>query len=282
MQLSEKVAIRSCLAQSLNILGIQILSYFSSENLIYISVLFGLSTTLTYIYTTFQIAKKHIFFVISHKYFNINKIKQISNIGIKFFLIQIPLIVMMSMDNVIVTNLFGAAITTSYSIVNNVFGAMYSILCAYIVPYWSKTTAAIANNNIEWVKKVAIRLNIIAFVFSFVLVAVAFFFRQLAFLWLKTELEYPPYLIPIMCLFYCLLSIIAVNVQIINGTGKVNIQVILNLLMGLAYIPLAVFFAKSCNYGVIGIKMVGVLYNIISVFVYPINLYFILKDYEKG
>ena len=281
LQLSEIVPIRNCIAQLINIVGIKILSIYSTENLLYVSILFGLSTSITYLSSTFNLIRRYKFIRISVSYFDSQKIKEISNIGIKFFLIQIPLIVLMAIDNILITNQYGSSITTSYSVVNSAFSAVYALLAAFIVPYWSQTTTAVTQKNIGWIKQAAIKLNIVAIVFSVFLIALAVFFEPLAKFWVGKDLIYPTGLIPLVCCFYILLSIISVNVQIINGTGYLNIQVVMNILMGIFYIPLAVYLSKDCGYGVIGIKMAGVIFKFLAVVIYPLNLFFIIKKLER-
>lgn len=281
LHLSERVPIRNCAAQLINIIGIKILSTYSAENLLYVSILFGLSTSITYLSSTFNLIRRYKFIRISVSYFDKKKIKDISNVGIKFFLIQIPLIVLMAIDNILITNQYGSSMTTSYNVVNSVFSAAYSLLAAFIVPYWSQTTAAVAQGNINWIKQAAKKLNMMALVFSVFLMVLASVFEPLARIWLGKELIYPPGLITVVCCFYILLSIIAVNVQIINGTGYLNIQVVMNILMGICYIPLALHFAKDCGYGVMGIKLAGVIFNAVSVVIYPLNLLYIIKKLER-
>lgn len=281
LQLSEGVPIRNCAAQILNILGIKLLSVYSSDNLLYVSILFGLSTSITYLSSTINLIRRYNFVRISFSYFDKRKIKDISKVGIKFFLIQIPLIILMAIDNLLITNQFGSAMTTSYNVVNSVFSAAYALLAAFIVPYWSQTTAAVAQNNIAWVKQTAKKLNIIAVVFSVFLVALAFIFEPLAKIWIGKELYYPSGLISVVCCFYILLSIIAVNVQLINGTGYLNIQVVINIFMGICYIPLAMYLSRECGYGVIGIKLTGVILNIFSVIIYPLNLLYVIRKLER-
>lgn len=69
-------------------------------------------------------------------------------------------------------------------------------------------------------------------------------FKPVVALWLGRELDYQPGLIGVMCLYYILFSIVALNTHIINGTGKINFQVILMSFLGVINTPLSVFFCK--------------------------------------
>lgn len=281
LQLSEKVSIRYCFTQVLNILGIEILSLYTSENLVLVSVLFGFTSSITYIYSTKRLFEKHKYLRIKFRCFDKTKIKEIAVVGVKFFLIQIPLIIIFGVDNLLVTNFYGGAMTASYSIVNSAFNAGYALFSAYIVPYWSRTTVALTNNDIEWIRKAAVRLNIIALISNVGLIILALLFEPLARLWVGKELTYPPYLVTVMCVYYCLLSIIMANVQIINGTGYLNIQLISNIVTSLLYIPTAYYFSKYCGFGVVGIKLAGVVLFSISAIIYPANLFWIIKKCER-
>lgn len=277
LQLSEQVAIRNCITQVLNILGLFFLKSFSSENLIYVSILFGFTSSITYIYTSCNLIKKYPFLNLDYTKIDSKKIKDISNLGIKFFLVQIPLIIISSMDNLLVTHLYGASSTTVYSVANSVFHAAASLFGAYIVPYWSQTTVAMARGDINWIKKASKRLNILAILFNSILVIIYLLFDIVINIWLGRDLVFPPYLVGSMCLYYCLYSIIIANVQLINGTGFLNVQLVMNIIYGISYIPLAFLLSTKLGFGVLGIRIVGIVFNLLGVIIYPLNLIYILK-----
>lgn len=280
LQLSERIALRNCLVQLLNIIGLKILDLNTSGNLVLVSILFGASTSIIYIWNTVQIFKRHKELVPGFKGFDKTKVREISNVGIKFFVIQLACIALYTTDNILITNLFGGEAVTPFNIVYRAFNSAYAFLAALIVPYWSKTTAALAQNDIKWIKKSIIQLNIVTAIFDLGYIALAILFKPIAHIWLGRNLEYPAGIILVMCIYYCLYSIVMVNTQFINGIGNVNCQLIVMVFMGIANVPLSIFLAKNCGFGVVGIRLATTILMAVAAVIFPVNLYKIVKKIE--
>ena len=135
------------------------------------------------------------------------------------------------------------------------FNTLYSFFAAICIPYWSKTTIAFAENDYKWVRNAIKGLYRICFIFVLMYIIAAIVFKPVVALWLGRELDYQPGLIEVMCLYYILFSIVALNTHIINGTGKINFQVVLMSFLGVINIPLSVFFAKEIGLGVVGVRL---------------------------
>ena len=110
----------------------------------------------------------------------------------------------------------------------------------------------------------------------------AIVFKPVVALWLGRELDYQPGLIEVMCLYYILFSIVALNTHIINGTGKINFQVVLMSFLGVINIPLSVFFAKEIGLGVVGVRLATTILIGIAAVSFSINLNYILKKIERN
>ena len=81
---------------------------------------------------------------------------------------------------------------------------------------------------------------------------------------------------------YILFSIVALNTHIINGTGKINFQVVLMSFLGVINIPLSVFFAKEIGLGVVGVRLATTILIGIAAVSFSINLNYILKKIERN
>lgn len=281
MQLSHKVAIRNCVIQVLNIIGILFLKMYTSSNLVLMAILFGSTTSLIYISNTVILIKKHSFVRIRLKYFDRTGVKSIANIGIKFFIIQLACIALYTVDNLLITHMFGGEAVTPFNITYRIFNTAYSFLTALCVPYWSKTTEAYTKKDVVWIKKAIVHLDKIAAFFIAGFIFLAIIFKPLVKVWLGRDLDYPAGLIAVMCVYYCLYTIVTVKTQIINGTGQLNFQLVLMLFMGISNIPFSIFLAKNCGLGVIGIRLSTTILMGIAAIAFPINLRNIVNNIEK-
>lgn len=272
LQLSERVALRNCFVQVLNIFGLLFLTHVQLHGLIYMAILFGCSTAIVYVFNSVSIFKRYEYLTPQIREFDRSMIGKINNVGLKFFAIQIACVALFTVDNLLITNLFGGAATTPYSIVDRVFSTAYALFGAVIVPYWSKTTIAIMQSDYRWIHRSIKKLNILAVVFCLGCVFLALIFKFIAGLWLGTNLAYPTGLIPVMCVYYCAYAFVMVNTQFINGTGRVNTQLIVMVLIGLINVPFAIFCAKSLHLGVVGIRLATTILIFIPAVVFPFDL----------
>lgn len=272
LQKSEIVAVRNCFVQFINILGILILRLKYESSLVGVSIVFGCSNMLVYICTSISIFRKNKCIVPSIKCFDKNRIGDIAGIGIKFFLIQMACLTLYSTDNLIITYLFGADKTTPFNICNKAYDAIYGIFAAACVPYWSKTTVAIAKRNYDWISKSIKKLNALALLFCVMNCCFTVFYKTIANIWVGKSLDYPPGLEIIMCIYYCLYTIVTANVQFINGSGKINCQLIVMTFMGVMNIPLSFCFASTLGLGVNGVRLATTVLMGIACIIFPLNL----------
>lgn len=281
LQLSERVAILNCLTQIMNILGILVLRQVSQGSLVWVSILFGVTSLIVYVVNTVQIFRKNKCLMPSRKCFAKEKVREISNTGVKFFIIQLACMALYTVDNLLITNLFGANAVTPFNMVYRIFNTCYAFVTAFCVPYWSKTTQAYERGDIRWLRKSMKQLNLFAGMSIVGFIVLAVVFRPIAYIWLGRSLDYPDGLIFVMCIYYCLYTIVTVKVQMINGTGKINFQLGLMSFMGIVNVPLSIFLAKTCELGVVGVRLATTLLMAIAAIAFPINLRMIVKKIER-
>ncbi len=281
MQLSERVAIISCAVQALNLAGLLVLRAFSCANMIAVAVLFGCSSLVVYIGNTLQIIRKNRFLAPSLSKFAQDKVKIIGNSGVKFFIMQIAYVFVFTVDNMLITHYFGGAAVTPYHFVNKIFNAAFALFQAFLTPYWSRTTVAVVKHDINWLKRNVRKLYFLCIVFSTGYFLIYVLFKPFARIWIGRDLGYAPGLILVMCLYYIFYTFETASTNIINGTGKVNVQMWTMVLMGITNIPLSIYLAVNCGLGVVGIKLATAILLLIGMMVFIVNLNHIIKNYEE-
>lgn len=280
MQKSELISLRSILVQLLNIIGILILRKLTTSRLEYVAILFGSTTSIVYIYNSIRIWKYDKRTKPSLHCFDKSYISSVSNVGLKFFVIQLMGLAMFTVDNVLITHYFGALQVTPFSIADKIFNTAYSIWAAYLIPYWSGTTNAIAKADYEWIKKSIFKTVKLLFLFLAGYFVLMICFTPIARLWLHRDLVYPGGLIVILFLFYSLYSVLAIECQFINGTGKINVQLISYIVLGLLNIPLSIILGVYFGLGVVGIRLATTLLVFVMDFILGINLISIMKQFK--
>lgn len=281
LQLSETVSFRNVLMHVINILGLFFLKQFSEGNLVYVAILFGAGTTLTYLINTVNIWRKYKFFRPQLKTYDRSYVKEICSVGIKFFVMQIAAVVLFTTDNIIITRLFGSAAVTPYSMVNKIYNTGYGFFTAITVPIWSASTEALAKQNFEWFDKVLRKLKAVTLVFFIGYVLVGIAFKPIAAIWLQRELEYPDGLILVMILYYLMQTISVTYGSVNNGIGALNGQVVLGIIQGIANVPMSIFLAKNCGLGVVGIKLATAILIGVGAIFQPIYYHITMNKLRK-
>lgn len=285
IQHSEKVSVRGCIVHVINFAGLFIMSRMIEGSLIAMAILFGSSTMLIYIYSTVYIFRKYKYLKPRLKFFDKMKIKQIGNVGIKFFAIQIFCLMLFTVDNLLITHYFGAETVTPFSIANKVFNTAYMLLAAFLIPYWSRSAAAFSQNDYVWVKNSIKKVAVICVIFICGYGALLFSFKPIVAMWIGRELFYQPGLILVMCIFYSIYSILAVECQFINGSGFIDTQLIAYAVVGVVNIPFSIFLGVKLGMGPVGIRLATTILISIEVIILSLNLFYIVKrlknEYEK-
>ena len=281
MQKSERVAVCNCITQLVNLVGLIVLRLTTNSSLVAISILFGASSMIIHVINSLNIFKKHSFLRPKIKCFSKEKISGICSVGIKFFVIQIMGIFLFTVDNLLISHYFGPAAVTPFSITNKVFNTAYSVFAAFMVPFWSRSSVAFKNCDLQWIKSSVRKTCYMCglFIAGFILLAVLF--KPIVSVWLGKDLEYEPWLIPVMCTFYCLFSLLCVECQFINGSGNINVQLISYLVIGIANIPLSIFMGVNMNMGAVGVRLATTILIFFEVIILGFNLCSIIKKANR-
>ena len=78
--------------------------------------------------------------------------KDLFNLGLIFFIIQIANILQFQTANIIIARSFSTADVTSYNIVYKYFGMLNMVFLIFLTPFWSASTEAYHKNDIKWIK----------------------------------------------------------------------------------------------------------------------------------
>ena len=253
-QQAEKVSFMTVLVQLINLIGIFVLSLFSEGSLIAVAVVIGLSGIVVNLLFSGILWKKYKFLVPKFKNYDRNQLKDVCSIGIKFFFIQIAAMILYTTDNMIITSLFGPEFVTPYHTSYTAFGIVNGLFAAFSSPLWSRYTVAKQNGDYVFIKKtINSLLKMLPFVFLVLTIGV-FAFEPVSRIWLHKEINYDPGLNVCMAVYFMLVIWGSIYATVMNGIGKVNLQLILGVSTAVLNIPLSVFFARNC-----GMRTTGVL-----------------------
>jgi len=214
----------------------------------------------------------------SRLFFNQNKIKDIINLGLSFFIIQIAAIIIFFSSNFLITQFYGPSEVTIYNICFKLFSTISMLMGLALAPFWSAFTEAYVKNDFIWIKKKIIHFFYLFIPIVIVIITMVVFFDKIVFFWIRKPLNIPHSLQLLMALFVIISFWNSIFSSFLNGISRTKEQLITSLIAIFAYIPLAWFFAKTLALGSSGIILATIVCLSFFAIVGPSVSYKILKS----
>ena len=275
------VSMMEMATQILNLVGVLFFSMFTQASLFVMTAVYGCSMILVNIAASIILYGKHHDLIPSFNAIDFLTGKDLTSLGIKFFVVQICALVLFTTDSLIISMIYGASDVTPYSTVNKLFTAVSSVYTALLAPVWSAVTKAKAEGSYDWLNKTIKKLNILMLPFFIGSVCLAFVFQPISDWWLRKELVYSAGLIPLGCLYAILTIWCNTYSYIANGLELMNMSMITAAVQAIVNIPLSLFFAISLNMKSAGVLAGTVGSMAISAIVQPIAIKRCIKKLES-
>ena len=257
-------------------------NYFHITSLLYLVAIIATTPVLVLLISSFIIFRiKYKRIAPSIKYIKKRYIKDILTLGIKFLFIQISTIVLYQTNNLLITNILGPDHVSEYHLVFKYIFVVYTIFAIIITPIWSATTDAFARNDIKWIKMTIRHVYIIFYIACLGLIFMVLLSPYMYKFWIgdkSTMLNMSTTII--MAIYAVSQMLYGIYGYIINGIGKMYISVLMNILLSIAYIPIAYYLI--CNIGIPGALLAQILINIIMYIVSKIQSHKLLTGTASG
>ncbi len=208
--------------------------------------------------------------------------RSVSELGIKFFLLQVIIIIVFATDNVIITKLFGPHEVTPYNIALKYMNIGAILLNIVLAPAWSAFTEANVLNDIDWIKTTLRRLlgfwglSLLLILF---MVAISGVFYEI---WIGDQVSIPFSLTILMAIYVAQSAWNRIFAEYINGVGKIALLLRLNIIVGVTNIPLSVFLATSMNLGSHGVILATIICMMLGSFFAPLQTFLLVNNRAKG
>lgn len=206
--------------------------------------------------------------------------KDIMKLGVQFFVIQIAAIVIYQTTNIVIAQVAGPTQVTVYNIAFKYLGVATMLFGIVMAPFWSAFTDAFASNDFGWMQAAEAKLRNAAFlVMGFVVLMVACS-PWVYHLWVGEAVQVP-WSVSVMVGLYVITNVWnTFNSLLLNGMGKIRLQLIVSLFGTVVNVPVAVLLGHS--YGIEGVVLSSVLLNLISAVYAPIQVRKLLNQRASG
>lgn len=217
---------------------------------------------------------------IALKYFDFSVLKVKSNIGFKYFIIHICMIIIFSTDYILIEKYFGPNEVANYDIVLKIYQVPMLLTITALSPFWSIFSNRFAEKKYKWIKKTLVIYNVSFLVFISGIILLYFIVEKIIFLWMKTTLEISKSLLVSISFYIIFRSFTAMYNYFLNGINKINLSLYLTILGAVINIPICLILIKT-NLGVSGI-VVGTCFSILPLtIILPIQAFNIINKKIK-
>ncbi|MCB9023077.1 MAG: oligosaccharide flippase family protein [Lentimicrobiaceae bacterium] len=215
-------------------------------------------------------------------YVKMSQFKELTGIGIQFFIIQIAVLIIFATDNMIITQALGPEHVPAYNIAYKYFNSITMVFAIIMNPLWSAYTQAYVKNDIPWIRNITTKLTkfwllILAGVILMILISGPFYH-----IWVGDEIEIPILLTIFMGLFILISTWNNVYVYFINGTGKIRLQLYSSIIAAAVNIPVSIYFAKNLGLGTAGVILATCVCLFPGSILAPIQYFKIIHKNDKG
>lgn len=245
----------STIGQAFSLLIIFLLTLFPMHSMSYIAV--ALSWTpliITIIISCWFYKHQYKAYMPSFKMIDRSLIRNILNLGVKFFIIQFSMIAIFQVVNIILSRVLGPSSVTEYNISYKYFSVTLMLFNIILSPYWIAFTDAYTKRDFKWMRNILRKLTKV----WLSLLGVSFFtliISPVAYgIWLNGMVKIPYTTSVCMFIYINVLAYSTMNMILINGIGKVCLQSIIYIVCALFSIPISVSLCK--HFGIPGILIV--------------------------
>ena len=230
----------------LSLVVIYLLSLFTSGSLLYVSIVFSSIPAIVFLITFFVIFKfQYKYLGPSYHSIDWSYTKGLMNLGVQFFILQIGGLILYFSSNIIVAQLYSPYEVTVYNIAYKYANIIAMICIIIITPLWSSSTEAYYLKDWKWFKQVEKRMLMIFFLVivsaSLILFASSWFYK----FWIGDAIHIPFQLTLVMISYNLCFVFSSIYIYMLNGIGKIRLQLWSSVTETIFTIPLCILFGKS-------------------------------------
>ncbi|WP_209329561.1 lipopolysaccharide biosynthesis protein [Lunatimonas salinarum] len=276
-----KASFFNLLGSLLSLAVIFTLTKTTEGNLVYLASALSMTPVLVLLASSFW------FFNTSYRRFaptlrlvNFKLVGDLLNLGMKFFIIQIGILVLFSTQNIIITQLFGPSEVTPYNIAYKLFSVVTMGFGIIVTPLWSAFTEAYVRKDFYWINKTLAEMRKIWVLTSLASFLILFASPYLYQFWVGEKVSIPYALSIAMSFHVIAYSFQTIYVFFLNGIGKIQMQLYLIIGCASINIPLTIYFGKL--FGLVGITLTSTIIFLITGVVYLVQTRKILNNTATG
>ncbi|MGC3977157.1 MAG: oligosaccharide flippase family protein [Paludibacteraceae bacterium] len=173
--------------------------------------------------------------------------KELMGLGAQFFILQISGIIVYFTSNIIIAQLFSPYEVTIYNIAYKYANIISIASLIIITPLWSSSTEAYHLRDFIWFKKIEKKMLYIFSLLVLTSIVICACAPLVYKLWIGKELQIPISLNCVVILFNILFSFSSIYIYMLNGIGKIRLQLYSSIIEIIFTIPVCIILGKLLN-----------------------------------
>lgn len=238
----QKAAVTGVIQIVHNLIMLCIVYYITlqpTHKLIYFVLSFGIAILLSRLVFIFDFFYKNKDILPKLKYVKLTFLKNICNLGIEFFIIQLTCIVIFSSSNVLITQCLGPEHVRSYDIVFKIFNFITMAHGLILAPLWNAYTDAYIKKDFRWLRNTIRKMIYLMFPIILCVLIIIWQIDFIINLWLRTKINIPEYLPICMGVYVIILCWDNIWAYFVNGVGQITIQLYSKIVSVIIILPLS-------------------------------------------
>lgn len=219
----------------------------------------------------------------SFKYVKLKYAKDLLNLGVKFFAIQIAGLIIYQSTTIIIAQYFGPAEVTIYNIAYKYFSILTMAFTIIVTPFWSAFTEAWVKKDTVWIKNTINKLIKIWMALTIVGVIMLLVAEQFYYIWIGDEEIIIPFnLSAVLLIYFVTYTFGGIFNMFINGVGKIRLQLVLATISAFIFVGVAILLIEVFELGIISLVIASIIANIEGFVIAPIQYKKIINNRAYG
>lgn len=280
----QKVALSSAfpvIGNFLSIIIIYLLNRFSQPSLLNLALAISYLPVIVYFISSIVLFRGKLKAVTpSLRAIDTSLIKDIFSLGIRFFIIQIQLIVLYQSTNILISNISSPLDVTAYNIAYKYISIALMMFNIVLSPLWPAFTDAYTKRDYVWMNNVYNRMKKLFGILCMLIVIMIVFSPLVYQFWISEKTCVSIAMTIGVAIYVIVYSWDSLQVMLINGIGCVTLQTYVTLVGLLLHIPFS--FLLGRYFGALGVVVSMIVINILYSTLFTIQIRKLLHNTASG
>lgn len=207
-------------------------------------------------------------------------VRDIMGLGLKFFIIQLSLLITMQTTNIIIAKYIGLDDVVQYNIARQYYFIVSVFYVIVLTPFWSAFTDAYIKKDYFWMRK-TVKILEKKWLYNILILTVMLLVSEFVFsIWLGDQVFVKKELSILLSIYVLAYTGSNLYMFMINGIGKINLQLFLYVMFAIIYLPITIFYANL--YGLAGLITINIVIHVILAIISRVQLYKIINKTSTG